>query len=65
MTPRQQQVWSCIAQGMSRKDIARSLGVTVPTVRCHLRAVADKCGTTNHVLMALQFHGIRGHERAR
>ena len=42
LTSRQIEVLSCIAQGMSNQEIAESLGVTVGTVKSHVKAILKK-----------------------
>ena len=42
LTPRQAQVAAMVARGYSAKKIAREVGVSVYTVRDHIRAAADR-----------------------
>ena len=42
LTPREQEVLAALVNGESVKSIARDMGVSVPTVRTHIRSVFDK-----------------------
>ena len=42
-----------MGQGLSNKEIARHLGVSVATVRTHLNKVYDKLGSASRVELAL------------
>ncbi len=44
LSPRQAQVVHCILRTLSDKQIARELGISIPTVRFHLSAVFAKIG---------------------
>ena len=43
-SPRQAQVVHCILRALSDKQIARELGISIPTVRFHLSAVFARIG---------------------
>jgi DNA-binding NarL/FixJ family response regulator len=47
LTPREQQVLSALVAGESVKAIARDLGVSLPTVRTHIRSLFDKLGVNS------------------
>lgn len=47
LTPREQQVLAALVAGESVKAIARDLGVSLPTVRTHIRSVFDKLGVNS------------------
>ena len=42
LTPRQQQISRCIARDMSDIQVAQAMGISIPTVRTHLRRIFDK-----------------------
>ena len=42
--PRQAQVVRCILRALGDKQIARELGISIPTVRFHISAVFAKIG---------------------
>lgn len=42
LTPRQRQVAELVADGLSNKAIARELGISIETVRVHLRQAAER-----------------------
>jgi DNA-binding NarL/FixJ family response regulator len=44
MTPRQSEVALLVAQGRTNKQIARELGISDKTVKCHVHAVLNKLG---------------------
>jgi DNA-binding NarL/FixJ family response regulator len=47
LTPREREVLSCLVQGMSYKAVARGLGISIDTVRSHIRAVYRKLQVNN------------------
>ena len=47
LTPREQQVLAALVAGESVKAIARDLGVSLPTVRTHIRSLFDKLGVNS------------------
>lgn len=53
LTPRELDTVRLVAQGLSNKEIARHLGVSVATVRTHLNKVYDKLGSDSRVELAL------------
>ena len=44
LTPRQQQIYGLIGQGLSNKEIAQATALTVATVETHRKAIAQKLG---------------------
>ncbi len=58
LTPRQREVLSLIAAGMTAKQIARRLGVEYGTVRQHERDIFLRLGVHNRMHAALRFHGL-------
>ncbi|HSK81202.1 MAG TPA: response regulator transcription factor [Thermoanaerobaculia bacterium] len=53
LTPRELDTVRLVGQGLSNKEIARHLGVSVTTVRTHLNKVYDKLGSDSRVELAL------------
>lgn len=53
LTPREQDVVRLVGRGLPNKVIAHHLGVSVTTVRTHLRNVYDKLGWDNRIELAL------------
>lgn len=53
LTPRELDTVRLVAQGLSNKEIALHLGVSVTTVRTHLNKAYDKLGTVSRVELAL------------
>ena len=54
LTPREQDVLQCLADGLSDKEIAFRLGIGVETVRTHLASIYGKLGVESR-LQALAF----------
>jgi DNA-binding NarL/FixJ family response regulator len=60
-SPREQQVLTLAAQGLTNKEIAYRLGVSDRTVQFHMNSVFNKTGTssrTEAATLALQQHWI-------
>ena len=47
LAPRQREILQHITRGLSNADIATQLGISVPTVKEHIRALLDKIGASN------------------
>jgi DNA-binding NarL/FixJ family response regulator len=56
LTPRERQVLGLIADGLSSKEIARSLGIARATARCHVQNVLTKLGVASRVHAAALVH---------
>lgn len=52
LTPRESQILSLVRQGRSSKEIARELGITRATVRCHVQRVLTKLGVATRLQAA-------------
>jgi DNA-binding NarL/FixJ family response regulator len=53
LTPRELATFRLVGQGLSNREIARHLGVSVTTVRTHLNNAYDKLGSASRVELAL------------
>jgi len=53
LTPREHDTVRLVGQGLSNKEIALHLGVSVATVRTHLNKAYDKLGSASRVELAL------------
>jgi DNA-binding NarL/FixJ family response regulator len=53
LTEREQQVLRGVAIGQTNKEIARSLGVALTTVKSHVRSILDKLGVDSRTQAAL------------
>ena len=45
-TPREQAVTKCLSKGWTNKEIAKDLGISLPTVKEHIRHIMDKTQST-------------------
>lgn len=59
LTPRQIQVALCIAQGLSNKQIARDLGISIATVKDHVHAILMKLEIESRGKVAALVHSDR------
>ena len=53
LTPREVEIVGLVGKGLSNKEIAHELGVSVATVRTHLNKVYEKVGPVSRVELAL------------
>jgi len=56
MTPREREVINCIAEGMSNKEIARTLHIATHTVKSHVRNVMEKLTLHTRLQIAAYAH---------
>ena len=47
LAPRQREILESITKGLSNADIATQLGISLPTVKEHVKALLDKIGASN------------------
>ena len=62
LSPRQQDILAAITRGLSNDDIARQLGISVPRVKEHAKAIFQKIGAANRaeaVAIALRKHLLK------
>ncbi len=61
LTPREMDVLRCLARGLSNREIADELTVSVRTVTTHMRNILDKLHVSNRTQAALYAleHGVR------
>jgi DNA-binding NarL/FixJ family response regulator len=57
LTPREEQVLQLVSRGLINKEIADQLGVTVETVRQHLKNIYTKLHVRSRTEAAMKFHG--------
>lgn len=55
LTPREREVLELVAEGLTNKEIAKRLTISVNTVRSHLRFILDKLHINNRVQAALWY----------
>jgi two-component system nitrate/nitrite response regulator NarL len=61
MTPREYQVATLVARGLTNKEIARRLGVTEGTVKIHVHNILRKLGAKNRYALGLLYgHATTG-----
>ena len=58
LTPREAQILTLVGQGMSNKQVARALGISVHTVKFHLEALFAKLEATSRAEAVAK--GLRG-----
>ena len=64
LPPRQAEVLRCVLRGMSDKQIAGTTGISINTVRDHLRRLFEKCGSNGRVeLIVCLFGYLREHHQ--
>ena len=57
LPPRQADILRCVLDGMSDKQIAGTTGISINTVRSHLRRLFDKFGSNDRVELILHMFG--------
>jgi non-specific serine/threonine protein kinase len=62
MTKREHEVGRLIAEGLSNKEIAVRLGVTLATVKDHVHHILEKSGLTSRAAVAVRLTGSTGGE---
>jgi two-component system, NarL family, nitrate/nitrite response regulator NarL len=55
-TPREQQVFMLLSEGLSNKEIASTLGIAVSTVKIHVHHVLEKCDAPSRKHAARKSH---------
>jgi len=51
LTPRQQEIYGLIGQGLTNKEIARATDLSLATVETHRKAIAQKLGVSGAELV--------------
>ena len=54
LTPREREVAALIADGLSNKEIARTLGITLGTVKHYVHRILEKTGLNGRVAIATE-----------
>jgi two-component system NarL family response regulator len=52
LTVRESEVLQLLAEGLGNKQIARELGISTETVKCHVKAILDKLGASTRTQAA-------------
>jgi DNA-binding NarL/FixJ family response regulator len=55
LTPREKSIAKAIWQGLANKEIARELGIAIPTVKNHVSAIMEKLDVKLRTQIALWF----------
>jgi len=55
LSERESEVAKCVAKGLSNKEIAEKMGISVRTVKAHLTSIFSKTGLRDRVALALKF----------
>lgn len=58
LSPRERDVARCVAQGLMDKEIARALGISLPSVRTYLQRVFGKLGVHRRAALARLADGL-------
>lgn len=58
LTPREKQVLSCLMEAMSDKMIARTLGVSLPTAKLHVRTLLRKLQVNSRTEAIVKVHQL-------
>jgi DNA-binding CsgD family transcriptional regulator len=59
LTPREGEILSCLAEGLSNKAIATAIGIREPTVKFHLVSVMRKSGTSSRTDLLAGLYGLK------
>ena len=62
LSPRQQEILASLTRGLTNDDIAKQLGISIPSVKTHLSALFGKLGAANKteaVAIALRKHLLK------
>ena len=55
LSPRENEVTNLLTKGLSNKEIANELSISVHTVKAHLEDIFDKMNVKNRVQLAIKF----------
>jgi DNA-binding CsgD family transcriptional regulator len=58
LTPRERETAERIALGLSYKETAYELGISIKTVKAHMSSVYEKTGAASNVALALLMRGL-------
>jgi DNA-binding NarL/FixJ family response regulator len=58
LSPRQQEILSCLAEGMSRPEIAARMGISHNTVRTHIQALLKKADVHSTVALLARARAV-------
>ena len=64
LTPREMEIVSKVAEGLSNADAAKDLGVSVWGVKRNLVRIMDRVGCDNRAQLAVRYVREQGHEAA-
>jgi DNA-binding NarL/FixJ family response regulator len=59
LSPRQQQMWQAIAEGLSNIEIAQRYQISLNTTKAHVRELLQRLGVRNRTEAATMFHRFR------
>jgi DNA-binding NarL/FixJ family response regulator len=63
LTPREQQVWAMVAQGLMNKEIAKGMGIQEGTVKQHVWAAMAKLECRSRTELALKYEKLYANGR--
>ena len=61
LSPREEEVVRCVAQGLRNAEVAKQLSISEQTVKTHLNSIFRKLGIRDRVELAL--YATRAHRR--
>lgn len=61
LTDREKEVLSLMAKGHDNKSIAKELIITLTTAKTHVKNIYNKLGTSNKIVIVLEYYGITDH----
>jgi DNA-binding NarL/FixJ family response regulator len=59
LSPRQQQMWQAIAEGMANGEIAERYGISLNTTKAHVRELLQRLGVRNRTEAATMYYRAR------
>ena len=59
LSPREEEILSLLAEGALYKEISAALGISMDTVRTHLRRIYDKLHVHSRTQAVMKFYGQR------
>jgi len=55
LSPRENETLQCLIQGMTNREIAKIMDITMPTVKLYMGNIMTKTGTRNRTHLAITY----------